>query len=90
MVEQKKKALLARLGGIQKSPAYPYSRFLYNLESELQSQLNEILKVEEIKWFQKSRTGWISKGDRNTRYYHLKTSVRRRRNRVLALQDATG
>ncbi|KAK4286195.1 hypothetical protein QN277_002786 [Acacia crassicarpa] len=89
-VERKKSDILARLNGMQKSPAYPRSKFLCDLELQLQSDLNEVLKAEEVKWFQKSKSIWISQGDRNTRYYHLKTTIRRRRNRVLALKDSNG
>lgn len=42
---------------------------------------------EEIIWFQKARTEWMNDGDRNTTYYHTKTTVRRRRNRVTRLKD---
>ncbi|KAK4286586.1 hypothetical protein QN277_003122 [Acacia crassicarpa] len=90
MIERKKREILARLNGIQKSPAYPYSTFLNDLELKLQWELEEISKLEEIKWFQKSRAEWIVKSDRNTRYYHMKTKIRRRRNRVVSLQDELG
>ncbi|XP_054782099.1 uncharacterized protein LOC129289366 [Prosopis cineraria] len=89
-VEKKKKELLARLKGIQKSNAYPYSAFLSKLEGSLQRELDKILKLEETKWFQKARTDWIKNGDRNTRYYHLKTTMWRRRNRVVTLKDDSG
>ena len=49
LVEKRKKIVLARLNGIQKSPAYTYSRFLDTLERNLQNELEEILKLEEIK-----------------------------------------
>lgn len=70
LVEWKKKHLLARLNGIQSSQSYPRSRHLRKLEIKLQRELAEILKLEEIKWFQKFRAEWIAKGDRDTRYYH--------------------
>lgn len=76
MVERKKRNVLARLNGIQKSSAYPHYKFLCKLESFLHIELEEILKLEEIKLFQKTRTQWINSGDRNTRYYHLKTTMR--------------
>ncbi|KAK4260876.1 hypothetical protein QN277_003939 [Acacia crassicarpa] len=81
---------MAKLNGIQRSRAYPYSHFLNNLEEQLQMELDEVSRLEEIKWFQKARTEWIAKGDRNTRYYHIKTKIRRRNNRVLTLQDNNG
>lgn len=66
MVEVKKRHILAKLNGIQKSAAYPFSKFLRNLKTALQYELEEILKWEEAKWFQKVRTEWINSGDRNT------------------------
>ncbi|XP_028767839.1 uncharacterized protein LOC114725488 [Neltuma alba] len=86
-VEQKKRTILSRLKGIQNSSPYPFSLFLRNLEKELQSDLEQLLKVEEIKWFQKARTEWITRGDRNTKYYHLRTKLRRRRNKIMTLKD---
>lgn len=42
-------------------------------------------------WFQKSRIEAICDGDRNTRYFHLSTVIRRRkRNRIEALQKKEG
>ncbi|XP_028785411.1 uncharacterized protein LOC114741327 [Neltuma alba] len=89
-IEKKKKNILARLAGIQKAEAYLYSSFLSDLEIKLQSELEEVLNLEEIKWFQKSRSEWITKGDRNTRYYHLKTHRRRKWNKILSLKDEQG
>ncbi|KAI9080561.1 hypothetical protein K1719_037527 [Acacia pycnantha] len=50
-------------------------------EAYVKEELKNVLRAEEIKWFQKSRSVWVSKGDRNTHYYHLKTKMRRRRNK---------
>ncbi|GAU41583.1 hypothetical protein TSUD_271920 [Trifolium subterraneum] len=79
--------LLSRLNGIQKSSNYGYSIFLENLEKELQDQLAVTLYQEEYLWFQKSRSEWVSDGDRNTKYYHSKTIVRRRRNKIISLRS---
>ena len=87
---KRKRELLARLNGIQNSPNYGYSNFLENLEKELQEQLAMTLYQEECLWFQKSRNQWISDGDRNTKYYHSKTIVIRRRNKILTLRDNDG
>jgi len=35
--------------------------------------LDLVLHHEELAWFQKSCKKWLQDGDRNTRYYHLKT-----------------
>ncbi|KAK4264274.1 hypothetical protein QN277_025477 [Acacia crassicarpa] len=90
LVEKRKADLLARINGIQKSKSYPFSNFLYNLERQLQRELEEVLRAEEFKWFQKSRTTWVSKCDRNTRFYHLSTNIQRKRSRIIALKDGSG
>jgi hypothetical protein len=87
-VIERKKELMARIGGIQKSMYTGGNlRWLRGLEKKLQSELAEILKKEEIMWFQRSRAKWLMDGDRNTRYYHLKTINRRRYNNVFIFFD---
>ncbi|GAU24370.1 hypothetical protein TSUD_390790 [Trifolium subterraneum] len=87
---KRKKELLARINGIQNSHNYGYSNFLENLEKQLQEQLAITLYQEECLWFQKSRSKWIVDGDRNTKYYHTKTIIRRRKNKILSLRDESG
>lgn len=45
---------------------------------------------EELLWFQCSRAKWLIGGDRNTRYYHLKATARKKTNQVLALRKSDG
>ena len=61
-----------------------------SLEKDLQGQLDITLYQEECLWFQKSRSQWITDGDRNTKYYHSKKIIRRRKNKILSLRDGTG
>ncbi|KAK7245083.1 hypothetical protein RIF29_39916 [Crotalaria pallida] len=89
-VFQRKKELMARIRGIQTSPQYFSNSFLQNHEIDLRNQLDSTLKHEEMLWFQKSRKDWIQGGDRNTKYYHSRTISRRRKNRILSLQDDSG
>jgi hypothetical protein len=87
----KKKELMARLEGIQlKLQTGNFHEGFRKLELKLQEELNMILKKEELMWFQRSRAKWLSDGDRNTRYYHLKTVSRRRRNNIVMLKDDQG
>jgi hypothetical protein len=90
-VIMKKKEIMARLGGIQNS-LHNGTRHegLRELENKLQKKLSEILKKEELMWFQRSRAKWLMYGDKNTRYYHLKTVSRRRRNNIVTLKDKHG
>lgn len=41
-------------------------------------------------WYQKSKEEWIILGDRNTKFYHSSTIIRRSRNNVDALKDDNG
>ncbi|XP_028801035.1 uncharacterized protein LOC114756538 [Neltuma alba] len=89
-IEVRKKNLLNRLFGVQRSLDRNGNPFLINLEKELEWELMETLKQEEMLWFQKSRGRWIDQGDRNTRYYHTKTLIRRRKNKIKMLKDSEG
>lgn len=61
-----------------------------NLERRLVQEYNQVLFQEEIYWFQKSRENKIRLGDRNTRYFHTSTLIRRRRNEIMALKQTDG
>jgi hypothetical protein len=76
----KNKELVARLGGIQRTINSSNNvEGLKRLERKLHDELNDILKKEELMWFQRSRAKWLSDGDMNTKYYHIKTVARRRK-----------
>ncbi|KAL4388297.1 hypothetical protein GQ457_09G027380 [Hibiscus cannabinus] len=48
--------------------------------SELRGKLWQELRKEERAWLQKSRLKWFREGDRNTKFFHLSASNRRRYN----------
>jgi len=39
-------------------------------EASLQKEYNDVLRQEEILWYQKSRENWVKLGDRNTSFFH--------------------
>lgn len=82
----RKRVLMARLAGIQRSEAYDSSSFLQTLEKELLRDYQDTLYQEEILFYHKSRSQWIRDGDRNTKFYHLSTLVRRNRDKVTRLK----
>ena len=61
------------------------------LEASLNLELDDWLEREDLKWKQKSRELWAKEGDRNTRFFHLSTLVRRRRNHIneIKLEDGS-
>ena len=56
-------------------------------EAKLQWDFNECLKREEALWRQKSRISWLTTPDLNTRFFHVTTIVRRRRNHMSFLKN---
>ena len=63
----------------------------FELEASLNLELDDWLEREDLKWKQKSRELWAKEGDRNTRFFHLSTLVRRRRNHIneIKLEDGS-
>ncbi|KAL9235614.1 hypothetical protein vseg_010359 [Gypsophila vaccaria] len=52
---------------------------------------NEKLIIqEEMYWKQRARIDYLTEGDRNTKFFHLKASGRRRRNRITKLEGPDG
>ncbi|KAK8658097.1 hypothetical protein V6N13_036309 [Hibiscus sabdariffa] len=89
-VGTKKRTLMARLRGIQKSLSCHPSRFLRRLESELLVDLEHLLDQEELLWRQKSRSDWVSLGDRNTRYFHRQAICHKQRSMITTLMIRDG
>ncbi|XP_058759648.1 uncharacterized protein LOC131632954 [Vicia villosa] len=90
-VRRDKQIIIKRLDGIQcKLQRHDNYGGLRRLEAKLLNELSEILNKEELMWYQRSKTMWLSDGDRNTRYYHMRTIARRKRNKILMLKDING
>ncbi|OMO59932.1 reverse transcriptase [Corchorus capsularis] len=89
-VFEKKKKLRARINGLQRALAEHRSHQLEKLEFELVCEYNKILEQEESLWAQKSRVQWMQQGERNTRFFHLSTISRWRKNRVSMLKTDAG
>ncbi|XP_021717685.1 uncharacterized protein LOC110685467 [Chenopodium quinoa] len=85
-----KSRLWARLEGIQKVLAERRVDRLIELEKSLKLEMEQVLQQEELLWFQKSRLEAIRDGDRNTKFFHLSTVIRRRRNKIDMLQNSSG
>ncbi|XP_031099664.1 uncharacterized protein LOC116003863 [Ipomoea triloba] len=87
---QNKNRLLARIGGVQKRLTSKVTPELIRLDRKLRLELEETLHQEELIWFQRSRESWITSGDRNTRFYHIATTIKSNQKKIKALKDDDG
>jgi len=87
---KRKRTLWARIEGLQRRLNMGAPRYLLKLERKLRLELNQTLAQIAMLWFQKSREDQIRDGDRNTKYFHTATIIRRRLNHVHAIKDGTG
>ncbi|KAL6136537.1 hypothetical protein ACLB2K_061832 [Fragaria x ananassa] len=56
-------------------------------ETELQANLSESLRPQELYWNEKSRIRWLSEGDRNTSFFHAICRARRSQSSITLLKD---
>ena len=86
-----KKELLCKLDDIDKrAEVLGLSAWDRNEQKELRAQLGRLVKQEEIKQLQKYKDREIKDGDNNTKYYHAKVNGRRRKNRIVSLEQEEG
>ncbi|KAL5558341.1 hypothetical protein UlMin_034552 [Ulmus minor] len=55
-------------------------------DKDLRCQLDELLKHEELLWFQKAKIQWRLEGDRCSRFFFMTTMVRKKSNRIDCLK----
>lgn len=81
----RKKELIRELEHIQRILEFRSSLQLCSRETEIWKEIDIVLKHEEVLWFQKFRSVWLTNGDRNTKYFHSRTRGRRKANRIEGL-----
>jgi hypothetical protein len=53
----------------------------------LKIRLMQLLREEEIKWYQQSTANNLLQGDSNTKYFHLVANSKRRKSQKFQLED---
>lgn len=56
----------------------------------LTAEYHNFMRAHEIFWQQKSRIMWVNQGDRNTKFFHRSTIVRRARNLITSIRGDSG
>lgn len=57
---------------------------------KIERQIDNVLLDEEIYWKQRSKAGWLRERDKNPKFFHAKALARKRKNRILGLEDEDG
>ncbi|XP_062013360.1 uncharacterized protein LOC133729796 [Rosa rugosa] len=67
--------------------SHPYTPQQYEEQRQLHVKYSALLAQEETYWRQRSKAFWLKDGDKNTAFFHRKTSNRRSKNRIKGLVD---
>src|SRR3954471_11036721 len=59
-------------------------------EIKITDRLVELYNREETLWWQRSRIEWLVGGDKNSKFFHIRASMRRRKNLIKNLKNNNG
>lgn len=54
--------------------------------NEVRKEVHLWLEMDELTWKKRSRTLWLNEGDRNSRFFHVNASNKRKRNSLVSLK----
>ena len=86
--KKEKKELLDKLDELdKKAENLLLNETKLNLKHVLSERLAELLREEEVKWYQRAKVKHLLEGDANTKYFHLLANGRHRKTRIFQLED---
>jgi mannosylglycoprotein endo-beta-mannosidase len=86
--KKQKTTILNKLDELdKKAETVTLSEFELGLKHVLNERLAELLREEELKWYQRAKVKHLLEGDANTKYYHLLANGRHRKTRIFQLED---
>jgi hypothetical protein len=59
-------------------------------EIKLTDRIVELNHREEVMWQQRSRVQWLRAGDKNTKFFHMRASQRKKKNKICKLKKEDG
>ena len=87
-LKKEKKIILDRLDSLEKKAETSIlSPQEVDLKQYLKNRLAEMLREEEIKWYQRAKVKELLDGDSNTKYFQLVANGKHRKMRIYQLQD---
>lgn len=87
---ERKRSLIRGLEDVDKRLNVSPSLILEEEQKSLWLEYEKVLAQEELLWYKKFRSKWLHSGDRNTKYFHGITAVRRKNNSYDIMQDDGG
>lgn len=52
--------------------------------------MKDLMEKDETIWAQRSKMAWLNDKDRNTKYFHLKASYRKKNNNIKHIKNKRG
>ncbi|KAM7254949.1 hypothetical protein ACFE04_020190 [Oxalis oulophora] len=62
----------------------------YDQFRDVRARYELLLEQESVKWKQRAKCFWLKYGDKNTKYFHMQATSRRKKNKVTELQNEEG
>jgi hypothetical protein len=75
---------------LDRMQSHPLSTGSSHAELKISEKIMELNHREEVMWRRRSRILWLSVGDRNNRFFHIRASRRSKRNEIVKLKKLDG